>query len=338
MNSVNEAGLTRDQRKQLLIETKAYAEEKKALSWWHLISTIVLFFVCFTVAAMSYFPWYVRLIAGGFAGLVNVRLFIIYHDYQHGTILRDSIVARILMTSYGCIFLNPPSIWKYSHDHHHQNNSKMPASNIGSFPLLTTENFKERSMLEKFGYLFVRHPINMVLGYLTVFLIGTTILPFFRNPVRHVDAGIAAIVHITMLVLFLVFAWQLALFAFLIPFLVAGAIGSYLFYAQHNFPEVHVQFEDDWDYVDAALKSSSFIKMSPVMHWFTGNIGYHHVHHLNHKIPFYRLHEAMSGIKELQNPLTTTLMPWDMFRCVRLKLWDPKLQKLVPLSGLRRSS
>ena len=109
-------------------------------------------------------------------------------------------------------------------------------------------------------------------------------------------------------------------------------MGAYLFYAQHNFPGVQFRNRDEWNYVFAALQSSSYIRMSPVMNWFTGNIGYHHVHHLNALIPFYRLPEAMAELEELQEPLTTSLRPRDVFRCLQLKLWETDTQTLVPLS------
>jgi len=120
-------------------------------------------------------------------------------------------------------------------------------------------------------------------------------------------------------------------FAFLLPNLISHALGAYLFYAQHNFPTAHIQAREEWTFVRAALESSSYMQLGPVMRYFTGNIGYHHVHHLNHRIPFYRLPEAMAGIPELQNPRgMTSLAPRDVLACLRLKLWDPAAGRLVP--------
>ena len=114
--------------------------------------------------------------------------------------------------------------------------------------------------------------------------------------------------------------------------MITFSIGSYLFYAQHNFPAVTFSHKAGWTYEKAALESSSYMKTGPVAAWFMANIGYHHIHHLNSKIPFYRLPEAMAGIPELQNPRTTTINPVEIFRCLRLKVWDTETQKLVPLS------
>ena len=100
-------------------------------------------------------------------------------------------------------------------------------------------------------------------------------------------------------------------------------MGAYLFYAQHNFPTATFAEKEGWSYVNAALGSSSYMRMNQVMHWFTGNIGYHHIHHLNARIPFYRLPEVYKAIPELQMAKTTSLMPGEMIRCLRLKVWDP---------------
>jgi omega-6 fatty acid desaturase (delta-12 desaturase) len=109
-----------------------------------------------------------------------------------------------------------------------------------------------------------------------------------------------------------------------LPLAIAMAIGAYLFYAQHNFPDLLVQPRESWDFARAALESSSYMEMGPLMAWFTGNIGYHHVHHLNPLIPFYRLPEAMAALPELQNAKKTSLRLSDIRACFAQKLWDPE--------------
>ena len=121
------------------------------------------------------------------------------------------------------------------------------------------------------------------------------------------------------------------LLAVLIPFLVSSAMGSYLFYAQHNFPGVKFLEKDGWTYEGAALESCSYMKTNAFWRWSSANIGYHHIHHLNARIPFYRLPEVMDKFPELQHPAITTLKPWDIAQCLRLKVWDSELKKMVPL-------
>ncbi len=111
-------------------------------------------------------------------------------------------------------------------------------------------------------------------------------------------------------------------------------LGAYLFYAQHNFPGVVFRSNKDWNYSKAALESSSYMVMNPVMQWITANIGYHHIHHLNARIPFYRLPEAMKHIPELQRATTTRLTPSDVVACLKLKVWDPEQNRMLSFAEM----
>jgi omega-6 fatty acid desaturase (delta-12 desaturase) len=257
----------------------------------------------------------------------------LFHDFQHGAILHGSPIARVIMLFYGLATLNPPSVWNRSHGHHHQNNAKGFDSNIGSFPVMTTDDYAAASRSERFWYAASRHPLTMATGYLTVFLYGMCARPILLCPKRHLDAGFAILLHGGIGIALAVSEFDNLLLAMIVPMCIASALGAYLFYAQHNFPAVKLRTRAEWTYVQAALSSSSFIRMNWLMHWFTGNIGYHHVHHLNARIPFYRLPEAMALIPELQSPGTTSLLPRDMAACLRLKLWDPKQDRLVSFAG-----
>ena len=108
-------------------------------------------------------------------------------------------------------------------------------------------------------------------------------------------------------------------------------MGSYLFYVQHNFPQVIFKDKEGWSYEGAALDSSSYCQMGAFMNYITGNIGYHHIHHLNAKIPFYRLPEAYEKLPELQTARVTSLRPKEILRCLSLKVWDTDTQKLISL-------
>jgi omega-6 fatty acid desaturase (delta-12 desaturase) len=130
------------------------------------------------------------------------------------------------------------------------------------------------------------------------------------------------------------FGWQALLLTQLIPHFIACALGSYMFYAQHNFPDVSFNDAAGWTYEKAAMESSSFMRTNRIMAWFTGNIGYHHIHHLNARIPFYRLPEVLKKIPELQTPKTTSLNPMDIIRCLRLKVWDVESQRMVIVGHL----
>ncbi len=321
--------------KELILATKPFAKEIRSKSWFYTLTTFGLLVLALTGTVVM--PFVVLKIACSLlAGLLIVRMFIIYHDHQHHSILTKSTLANALMTFFGMYMLSPTSIWKRSHDHHHKHNSKLFSASIGSYPIATKKKFLEMSAKERRIYLATRHPLTIILGYLSMFVYGMCIRSFVNNPKKHIDSLIALAVHIMAAVLiFWLFGWQTWFLSFFLPFFIAFGLGAYLFYAQHNFPGVHFCDNKDWAYEKAALESSSFMVMNPVMTWFTGNIGYHHIHHLNAKIPFYRLPEVMNHFPELQNCKKTSLKLKDIRACFRLKVWDQENNRMVGLKELR---
>ncbi len=319
--------------KELIDATRPFAVEDRARSWWHVGETLgVLAFFLALAASLPLRPWWpLRAAAGVLAGLTVVRGFILFHDYQHGAILKGSRAARWLFEVYGLYVLTPASVWRQTHNYHHAHTAKIVGSHIGSYMMLTTEMWEKATPLQRRAYRALRNPLTMVFGYLTVFAWGMCVSPFLRDRQKHRLGPLALALHLAVLAGVAALAgWETALLAHVLPLSVAFATGSYLFYAQHNFPGVHVAPRESWSYTRAALESSSYMACGPVMQWFTGNIGFHHVHHLNPSIPFYRLPEAMREIPELRDPVRTSLHPRDVLACLRLKLWDPARNAMVP--------
>lgn len=319
----------------LMLETRAYAKDASLESWWCILSTGFLL-ASALAGTLLHLPLAVRIICSGLAGLLSLRLFVIYHDHQHHAILPRSKVADLLMRMFGLWALSPSSIWRSSHNYHHKHNSKLRGSHIGSFPIMTKEQFLNSSVRKQRHYLFMRHPLTILFGYVFVFLFGMVVNPFFKSPGKHFDCLLAFTLHgVTGLTLVLLFGWHSMVLALVLPHFIGAAMGSYLFYAQHNFPGVSFGDNAGWTYERAALESSSFLRTRPLMAWFTANIGYHHIHHLNPRVPFYRLPEVAKNIPELEQAKTTSLHPADIVRCLRLKIWDVKSQTMVGLRDLR---
>lgn len=200
---------------------------------------------------------------------------------------------------------------------------------------MTREQFRKTPPSKRRSYLFVRHPLTILFGYAVMFLYGMCLNPFFNHPRKHFDCLVAFVVHCGIGAALLYFGgWTALLFVQVIPHFVASAIGSYLFYAQHNFPGVSFNDSAGWTYEKAALESSSFMRTGRLMGWFTANIGYHHIHHLNSRIPFYRLPEVHRMIPELRSSRTTSLHPGEILRCLRLKVWDVETQRMVGVRNL----
>jgi omega-6 fatty acid desaturase (delta-12 desaturase) len=321
--------------KALISATKPYAVDQTLRSWWCILSTSILLTAALA-GTLWPFPLLGKIVCSVLAGLLTLRLFVIYHDQQHKAILPNSRLADAFMRVFGVFALSPASIWRSSHNHHHNHNSKLRGSHIGSFPIMTKDQFLKSSKRERFQYLFMRHPFLILFGYIFVFLGGMCLLPLVDDPRKHYDCMFALLLHTVIGVLLtMFFGWQALLMTLIIPDFIAGAVGSYLFYAQHNFPGVSFNDAAGWTYEKAALESSSFLQTGSIMRWFTANIGYHHIHHLNARIPFYRLPEVLKGVAELQTPKTTSLHPIEIFRCLRLKLWDVESQRMIGLTETR---
>lgn len=315
--------------KALILATRPFASDQPLRSWWHLLSTSALLLGALAVTILLPQLW-VRVLASVLSGLFALRLFVIYHDHQHQAILPQSRLADLLMRVFGIWALSPSSIWRSSHNHHHNHNSKLRGSHIGSFPIMTAEAFRKAPRAERAKYLMMRHPLTLLFGYVFVFLYGMCLNPFVTSPQKHWDCLLAILIHGAVAVALAWWGgWTTLLLAQTIPCLILYAIGSYLFYIQHNFPSVVFRDHAGWTYELAALESSSCLQGSPVMHWFTANIGYHHIHHLNARIPFYRLPEAMRSIPELQAPKTTSLHPLEILECLQLKVWDVEKQRMT---------
>jgi omega-6 fatty acid desaturase (delta-12 desaturase) len=323
--------------REVIDATRPFASEDRARSWLHVTTTLALLAIS-VWCALRLHTWPVRALSSIVAGLTLVRGFILFHDFFHGAILRGSIAGRALFTAYGLLVMTPPRIWRETHNYHHAHNGKIVGSHVGSYPVVTVAMWSRMSPLERFGYRAARHPLTIALGYFTVFAWGMCISPFLRAPKKNLMC-VAALATQVLLAWLTVgeLGWSAYGFGVFAPLAIATAAGSYLFYAQHTFPGVIFQPRESWSYVRAALESSSYMPMGPVMAYFTGNIGFHHVHHLNSTIPFYRLPEAMQSIPELRSPRTTRLRLPDIFGNFRIDLWDPTRGELVPFEAAARA-
>jgi omega-6 fatty acid desaturase (delta-12 desaturase) len=322
--------------KALIDASREFAVEDRAKSWFHFVSTFALLGGSMAIAAHTpqgpnlTLGWIGRVMASLLASLLMIRAFILYHDHLHGALLRSSPVARVVFWIYGLYMITPPPVWRETHNYHHANTAKIVGSHVGSYMMVTTGMWADMTPRQRAFYKIMRHPTTIVFAYLTLFMYGMGISSFLRAKKKHL-ASLAAVLLNWALTGVLVWKFGFATFAFvmLIPLAASMTIGGYLFYAQHNFPDVVIHKRDKWSYTRAAIDSSSYMEMGPLMRFFCGNIGFHHVHHLNSMIPFYRLPEAMQSIPELRDPPKTSLAPAEIAACFRLKLWDPELQRMV---------
>jgi omega-6 fatty acid desaturase (delta-12 desaturase) len=325
--------------KELICDSKKFSAECRWRSWGELLSTIILTLFIFSIGFLQAVPLALRIFSSLICGLLYVRLFVIYHDYQHRAILQNSAIAHWMMVFLGIYLLAPETIWKRSHEHHHNNNSKLTLSGIGSYPTVSKARYLKLSKKERRLYLINRHPLTVIFGYLTLFIYWLNVKSYIESPKKHIDSLFALVFHVSVAAAVMyIYGPVIFILGWCFPFFLAFSIGAYLFYSQHNFPGAKFQENKDWAYDLAAIKSTSRMVMNPVMHWFTGNIGYHHIHHLNSRIPFYRLKEASDSMPELKNVPTTSWNPLEIIRCLRLKLWDAEHDKMITLKQAYRNS
>lgn len=314
---------------ELLKATAPFAEESRSGSWRRVTSTFAMLLLALAIAGIA--PWWpLRTLFSLLGALLMVRAFIVYHDFNHGAILQNSRMARILFEIYAALALTPSRSWRKSHNYHHGHVGQIEGSGIGSFPVMTVQMWRNATPAERARYRFERHPVTVLLAYFTVFFFSICLQPLLLDPSKHWDSAVSLLAHFGLIaVLWLLGGFDTAFFVVLLPMTIASALGGYLFFAQHSYKRMVILSPQAWTYYRAALESSSYMQLNRVMQWFTGNIGYHHIHHLNIKIPFYRLPEAMAAIPELQSPATTSLAPKEIVECFRASLWDEERQRMV---------
>jgi omega-6 fatty acid desaturase (delta-12 desaturase) len=266
-----------------------------------------------------------------------VRTFIVFHDCAHGSMLPTKRANAYLGAVLGLMVFAPFRRWRHDHAVHHATSGDLERRGVGDVLTLTVTEYRARSWRGRLGYRLIRNPLVMF-GFGPVFamIVGPR-LPAsgarrrMRNSVLATDAALAAAVG----GLCLLMGWQQFLLVWAPSALLAGSVGIWLFYVQHQFEDAYWQNAGDWDYADAALRGSSYLKLPKVLQFFTGNIGLHHVHHLNARIPNYNLQAAHDNNPILHDVPTLSL--WDGLRAVRFKLWDEESGKLVTFAQARGS-
>ena len=315
------------------------AKYQKPVWWsamWQVVNTLVpysaLWFLMYFSLRVS---WWLAVPLAVLAGGFLVRTFIIFHDCGHGSFLASTKANDALGFITGVLTFTPYYHWRWEHAIHHASSGDLDRRGTGDVWTLTVQEYLEASRWKRFAYRLARNPVILFgLAPLYLFLIQQ------RYPNSKSEGRERRSVWWTNLALALLaggLVWVFGLKAYvllqLIVLVVAGSAGVWLFYVQHQFEGVYWEREKSWDYSLAALQGSSFYKLPKVLQWFSGNIGFHHIHHLSPQIPNYHLEKCHRA-----EPLFQTVKPvtlFSSFKSFTFRLWDEQRRKLVGYRALR---
>ncbi len=272
------------------------------------------------------------ILAAGFL----VRTFILFHDCCHQSFFKNRLANDILGTIAGILTLVPYRQWKRTHSIHHATSSNLDKRGVGDMWIMTVNEYAEASRWTRLRYRIYRNPIVMFgLGPIFVFMLEYR---FNHRGVRRSERINTYITNLGIAGLYSMLCWAVGWQAFLLiqgPIaFVAGVLGIWLFYVQHQFEDTYFENEEEWTYVQAAVEGSSYYKLPKPLQWITGNIGFHHVHHLSPKVPNYNLEKAHEAVKPLQNATTITIKT--SFKALRYRLWDEETKTFVSYKDVKR--
>jgi omega-6 fatty acid desaturase (delta-12 desaturase) len=331
------AGQIETQRSNIREILNQYSRPNISRSVWQMINTLVPFFAMWALAAYvfkNYSFWWmlpVTVLAAGFM----VRAFIIFHDCCHGSYFQRKAANDIVGRMLGIIVFTPYDYWKHDHAVHHASAGNLDKRGVGDVPTWTIEEYESKPWYARMGYRLMRHPV--ILFTFVAFYVFAISHRFWlpgvgrreKESVIFTNLGIAAVLGVLTWLL----GWQTVL-AVQLPVLMMAAVGGlWLFYVQHNFEDTYWERQENWDFYKAGLLGSSYYQLPAILNWFTGNIGFHHIHHLSPKIPNYNLpkvhrqHEIFQQVK----PLTM----WRSLKSLTYRLWDEEKQAMVGFNVLR---
>jgi omega-6 fatty acid desaturase (delta-12 desaturase) len=305
-------------------------------SWWQIANTLIPYFIVWIlmIQAIKVSYWLALpliILAGGLA----VRIFIIFHDCGHNSFFASRRANEIVGFITGTLVFTAYFAWRHEHAIHHASSGDLDRRGHGDVWMMTVNEYLTAEPRKRFAYRFYRNPIMM-------FCISPMILFLILNryPVkvrRMREIRSIYYTDVALLVIFIVMSYLIGFWTFLILQLsvlfVSALLGVWLFYVQHQYEGVYWQRHGEWDYVTAAIQGSSFYKLPAVLNWFSGSIGYHHIHHLSPRIPNYNLQPCHDANPAFQiKPITLR----ESLQCIHYRLYDEENNRLIGFGELKQ--
>lgn len=307
-----------------------YITPRVRRSIWQIVNTFIPYLGLWVliIYSLSVSYWLTALLVILAAGFL-VRLFIIFHDCGHGSFFKSDKANLIVGATFGILAFTPYYKWHSMHIKHHATVGNLDKRGVGDVWTMTMEEYKACSKGKQIFYKLYRHPALMFgIGPLFIFHIQNRMTKTWMNRKEKLNVHFT---NVVIVALFVGMSFAVGFVTFLILQLIiiylAAIAGLWLFYLQHQYEDVTWYRSKEWDFRDVALEGSSYVKFPKILQWFSGNIGFHHIHHLNARIPNYNLEKCYRENQVFQDVKPVDF--WDSMKSLRLRLWDEKLQKMV---------
>lgn len=341
----------RDTVRKLVAHAKEWQGAEHARSLWQFANSLAGYVALSTLAVMAFNSGHywlqvpLMVVAAGFL----IRLFIVQHDCGHGSFFNKREYNNALGRFISVLTFTPYDFWRKSHNMHHAHSGNLDRRGLGGVDTLTIAEYQALPPRKKIAYRLLRNPVLLLLftAPLNIMLFqrfpAPHSMPWIENydSMSHAESlpsimGLNAALLVAYGALAYAIGWQPVVMVVLPIVYITAILGGWLFYIQHQFEHTFWQRSDKWSYAEAALYSSSQYILPPVLQWFSGNIGLHHLHHLNAKIPNYRLQACVNASPELKAMNRLSLR--ESFQCVKWALWDEQQQKMISFADLKTSA
>ena len=305
---------------------------------WQLVNTFVPYVVLWALMAhlvRNGHPYWLTLALAVVAAGFLIRIFIFCHDCGHGSFFVSRRANRIVGYLTGILTCTPYEDWRHAHAAHHATAGDLDRRGVGDVWTLTVAEYLAAPKLTRLAYRLIRNRF-VLLGLAP----GCLSLITQRFPHRGAGRRERASVIITnaaVLAIMALATLTIGLGTFVLVqlpiMLIAGTVGVWLFYVQHQYEGVYWARHADWDPMRAALEGSSHYKLPRVLQWATGNIGLHHIHHIRPRIPNYNLQQCYDDLPAMR--AVTPLTIRGSLKSLRMNLWDEDARELVSFRSAR---